>query len=211
MPIKANKKIISEVMRIARQELCALGMRKRTGEIYTCKLNEETLGWIGLNRAIERGNGMLEINPVIGVRNQSLEKVLSDIRGEKFHTYIPPSTGIHLGYLMPQKDYVPWLFAEGKDNTAKVKDMVVTIMKYGKPFMKANDTLETLCDTMANSKHGIPEQTAYRLPIAYFLLGERDKARKYLATQLKELGNRTDLAAQQYRRFATEFSKRLNI
>ena len=52
MWVKASRKLIVEIMEIARRELCGVGMRKRTGEIYTSELNEETLGLVGLNRAV---------------------------------------------------------------------------------------------------------------------------------------------------------------
>ncbi|MCZ6679047.1 MAG: hypothetical protein O7E52_17575 [Candidatus Poribacteria bacterium] len=204
-----SRQLISEVMDTAQRELRKSGMRKRKGGIYTCQLNQETLGWVGLNRAVGRGDGLLEINPVIGVRHQPLERILADIRGEKFHDYIPPSIGVHLGYLMPQKEYTPWLFAEDRDNAAFVKNMVAAIMEYGQPFMETNSILDALCETMHHSGFGVPDQLAYRLPVAYFILSKITLAEAFLTDQLVALGNRTDLAAQCYRKFATKLVQSL--
>lgn len=208
--VKASKKLISEVMEIARQELGNSGMRKRgQGEIYTCELNQETIGWVGLNRAVGHRDGLLEINPIMGVRHQPLERMLADIVGEKFHPCIPPSIGVHLGYLMPQKEYIPWLFADDGGNGIRVKKMVAAIIEYGRPFMEANTTLDALCETMAHSGFGVPHQIAYRLPVAYLMLGQTSVVEGFLRSQLAEIGDRKDPAAQDYREFATRLFRLL--
>lgn len=208
--VVASKKLILEVMGLARIALVNLGFKKRGGgEIYTYELSKNVIGWLGLQRSVHRGDGLLEIVPQIGARNQEVEKMLAEVRGEKFHSYIPPTVGTPIGYLMPENDYITWLFQEGDEkNREKVDDMVSAIMKYGKPFMEANVPLEALISSMIKG-YGYPFVHAYRLPIAYFILGDIMKAKKYLAKELKAIGDRKDPAAENYRKFARNFSKRL--
>ncbi len=52
------------------------------------------LGWLGLNRASTHDAGTaVELFPVVGVRHQGVERVVAELRGEKFHQYIPATVG----------------------------------------------------------------------------------------------------------------------
>ena len=70
---KASKKLIQEVMLNTQSELGKHGYKKRAGRIFTLYISSDFIGWLGLNRAVQRGDGSLAINPVIGVRYQQLE------------------------------------------------------------------------------------------------------------------------------------------
>src|SRR5690606_27740771 len=96
----ALKEIRSRVLELVRAELAGLAFEKRAGDIFTRDLTSEVLGWIGLNRATRGRPGVLEINPVVGVRHQPIERLLAELRGEKAHPYVPPTLSVHLGYLM---------------------------------------------------------------------------------------------------------------
>lgn len=79
--------------------LAELGFKKRAGDVFTVDLDEDVLGWLGLNRATEhRPAGEVEINPVVGVRHQVVERIVAECRGEKFHAYQPPTVSTPLGY-----------------------------------------------------------------------------------------------------------------
>jgi hypothetical protein len=205
----ASKRLIAEFSELAARAICSVGFRKRSGDIYTRRINNDTLGWIGLNRAIHSASGVLEINPVVGVRNQAVEQMVARMTGQKLHSYIPPTVSAHLGYLMDRKEYTPWFFGEDEDNASAVRKMVSAIRAHGLPFMEANATLDALCETIANSRYGWPEQLAYRLPLVYYLTGEVVKAKEVLDSHLEALGQRADPAAEEYRGFAVELRKRL--
>jgi hypothetical protein len=200
---------LRHISELIRTNLTSLGYRKRRGNIYTFDLTEETIGWVGLNTVTHRGGGLMEINPVIGVRNQHLEKTLADIEGKKFDSYIPPTVCIHLGYLMPQNQYLPWYYEPGADDVATAQQMAASIEEYGKPFMLANSTLEALIETMANPRYVYEHQVTYRMPVALYLLGRTDEAREFLQSHLRELGDATHMYAEQYRAFADKFTGQL--
>lgn len=205
----ASRTLISQVMALARYELGKTGFQKRSGEIYTFEVQKGVLGWIGLNRAVARGDGVLEINPIIGVRHQEIEKMLAAFLDAKYHPYIPPTVGVHLGYLMPGITYIPWLFSEDADNQAAIREMASAINTYGRPFVESNASLDSLCKTLIEFRLGIPHQRAYRIPIVFFALGKIDNANTFLADEIAKLGDRADLAAKRYRMFAARLSEKL--
>jgi hypothetical protein len=201
------KKPIAEVSRVASSLLAELGFAKRNGDIFTKPIDDEVLGWLGLNRAVARSDDLLEINPVVWVRHQQLEKLVATLSGRAFHAYIPPTASMHLGYLMPERHYVPWVV--GGHVELVVQEMVKAIADHGLPFIERNAVLGTLVSTMGGGEVGAREQVAYRLPVAYLLLGDIERARGALERSSATLGERRDAAAEAFRSFASQLERRL--
>lgn len=205
----ALKEIGSRVREVVRQAFGGLGFKKRTGDVFTHDLSQEVLGWIGLNRATQGRPRVLEINPVVGLRHQPAERFVAELRGEKFHPYLPPTLSVHLGYLMPEREYRPWLFPEAEDPEPRAVRMVQAVSEFGVPFMEENSSLERIVSTIEMSGFGIPEQHHFRLPVMYHLLWRMRSTEEYIAKRLSELGTRDDLAAQHYRCFGEALRQRM--
>jgi hypothetical protein len=62
----------------ARDRMTAAGWRRRSGDIYTLDLGEGHLAWLRLNRATK--HHQLEINPVMGLRYDPLERLLAELQ-----------------------------------------------------------------------------------------------------------------------------------
>ena len=197
--------LIREVLELIGQKLAQLGMRRRTEGVYTCDLGMEALGLLGLNRAVGRGQGWFEINPVIGAHHERLERLWDEIMGTKHG--ISATISMPIGYLMPENRYKAWTFAFEADDEAVVEDMVAAIRRYGIPFMRINGTLPGIISNLP--KYGIRVYNAYRLPLAHFLLGDKDAATQLIHSELDSPHNPDDLAAQDYRRFAADLLSRL--
>lgn len=210
MKRRASDQLIKEVTKYAQYALGEHGYRKRSEQIYTLDLSDEFLGWLGLNRAIDRGDGALALNPVVGVRYQPMERTLAEITGEAFHEYIPPTVSVNVGYLMPENSYRSWRFEEGSANQERVLDMIAVVEKVGRPFMDSMADLESLTKALEAKQYSLPEDRQYHLPVLYLLKGEHDLARSHLMRYVEELGQREDLAAQAYRNFAEKMQSRLS-
>ena len=205
-----SAKLASVVLSSARDGLTSDGWRKRSGEIYTIDLAPEVIGWLGLNRAVGRGGSWMTVNPVIGVRHQTLERTLADLLEEKFHPYNPPTIRVNLGYLMPGQTVAQWGFGPGEDNASRVRDLVESVRRHGLPFLQATTSLRSILDKLLDptSSFGINIQTAFRVPVAYLLLGDHASARSYLDKQVRLLGQ-SQVDEEEYRRFAENLSRRL--
>jgi len=204
--MKVSKDFVRYILDLAAENLARISYQKRRREIFTLPLNAEAIGWLGLNIATQgRGPGVLEINPVVGVRHQELERLVSELSGIKAHEYIPPSIGTNVGYLMPEKKYKPWLFQERDEYEALVAGMVSTVEKFGRPFMERNAELSILYETMREL--GVADNLNYRLPVACVLLGRKVEAEVFLDAKLTEMGGRTDQAANDFVKFATSLRR----
>lgn len=179
--------------------LGAEGFKKRSGEVFTVELAEGFVGWLGLNRA-KHPQG-LELNPVIGVRCQELEGLLSTLLGERPHQYIPPTLSISLGYLMPEQQYRCWVFQEDAV-ISSVADMVAAIVRYGVPLMESACSLRKMCELLESPRFGSVENAMYRRPLIRWLMGDRKGALEVCASFARQFDGRSDLAAEHFMQFA---------
>lgn len=202
--MNVSKDFESHVFSLVAEQLARAGFQKRKADIFTVTLNDEAVGWLGLNKAIYRG-GVLQLNPVVGIRNQRLESRVAELLGQMPHQYVPSSISINIGYLMPERKYATWSFQEGADHRGVVAEMVATIVKFGRPFMEHNATLATLYEALLSSKRGTPpDQLDYRIAVASDLLGKHTEKKLFVEAKLREIGDRHDEAAEWFRRFATK-------
>jgi hypothetical protein len=202
--MSAKRKTVALVTPLLAQR----GFRKRAGGIFTTELANGALGWVGLNSASRHyPAGSVEINPVVGIRNQEVERVVAEVRGERFHEYVPPTLSTPLGYLFPEARYRSWIFG-ADDSLTAATEMVEAIADYGVPFMQRLSSLPELCRGLEKSS-GLEHQLVYRRPVARMLLGELVKAREVLDQSLAALGDRRDPAAEELRRFGEALRERL--
>lgn len=177
----------------------AKGFKKKSGDIFTIKLTEGFIGWLGLNRA-KHPQG-IELNPVVGVRCQELEGLLSMILKEKPHKYIPPTVSISLGYLMPEQRYSFWVFREDSI-TGSSADMAEAIVRYGVPFMESAASLGEIGALLDSPRFSDVEHAMYRRPLIKWLLGDRKGALQICASCSRRFDQRADAAAEHFRQFA---------
>jgi hypothetical protein len=184
------------------------GFRKRKEDIFTLDATEDVLGWLGLNRSTKhRPAGEVAMDPVIGVRHQGVERVLSELRGDAFHPYIPPTISMPLGYLLPEHRFRQWNF-QGAGRVNAVRDLVAAVATYGLPLMRKMTALAALCEGM-EGRLGFSHQLNYRRPVAVMLSGDSTRASRILEESVAKLGDRSDPAAQEFRRFAEALRRRL--
>jgi hypothetical protein len=197
-------KPIRETETAVRAQLERVGFRKRSGWIFTVSMAPDVLGWLGLNRAVGRPEPVLEVNPVVGIRHQQIERELAILLGEGFHPYVPPTVSSNLGYLMPEGRYRAWLF-DAANASGTASDMASAIERYGVPFMRSSSALPALVEAMTSGNLGVQDQLAYRVPIAYRLMGNHTAARQTLEDAIAKLGGRADAAAERFREFGRAF------
>lgn len=197
-----SKQLLAPVITVVENGLKVLGFRKTKG-VYVRSLGYGAIGWLGLNSATHRSDGRVGINPVVGVRLERIEDIVAELMGEKGARF-GPTISTPLGYLMPEARYLEWLFEPTPfDYESESQRMVKAVEVYGIPFMTENGTLESLVRNLKQLRFTSKEMAVYRLPIAHLLAGETSLAVSYVDSQVKELGDRDDLAARQYKTFAS--------
>jgi hypothetical protein len=204
--MSTSKDFRRAVFALVQERLVSLGFRKRKQELVSLSVSEDVLGLIGLNMATGGlGPGILEINPVVGVRNQTVERLVAGLIGEPFDELNPFSAGANVGYLSPQSKYEPFIFAEAASINEPANQLADAVKTYGLPFINSNASLPTLLETMRSPRFAIQLAAVYRIPVALRLLGRCAEANGFLNDELAKLGARTDPAAQRFRVFSDRF------
>ncbi|SRR6266567_5155948 len=200
-----------EVFGLLHARLGLLGFERRKPGVLTIKMPNDVIGWIGLNKAIHAQKGLLEINPVLGVRNQQIERFVADLTGEKFDEVVPATLAGNIGYLMPSEKYRPYMFPEDGPPEKPAEDLVNGVREYGLPFINRHTDMAALVEGLRTCRFAVPFMADYRIPSALFLLGRTTEAGEYVRVKLAEAGERQDPAALRYRMFAAKFTERARI
>lgn len=200
---------MASISDLLKPPLEALGFKKRGGQIFTMDVSEGVLGWLGLNRATRhRSPGEVEINPVVGVRHQEVERIVAELRHEAFHAYQPPTVSTSLGYLMPDNRYQAWILTDDAEEEAA--DLVSAVNDYAVPFMDSTTGLAGLCQRL-DERMGFDHQLVYRRPVAHLLAGNVDRACELIDEAEADLGNRDDAAAVELHLFIAELRRRIEV
>ena len=202
-----GKMLVKDVLRCIENPLKAQGFRRgRHGVLLRpIRLGFET--FIGLNTATHRGDGMVGINPVMGLRDDEVENVVRELTG---HPSIVTLT-VSLGYLMPERKYIEWTFSTAEQETAD--ELLHGIRTYGCPAMESLASREAVIEALKNRQGGrvTSLNRQYSLPVAYLLQGERDSALAEIHDELASMSERTDEAAKFYRLFAQKFERKAEV
>lgn len=194
---------IELAVRALREPLEEAGFRKRSGGIFTIVLADGVLGWLGLNYASRhRRPGQVGIGPVIGVRHQAVERLVAEMRRERFHDYQPPTVSTRIGYIMPERRDIVWEFG-GQYETQASPELMAAMMDHGMPFMQSLIPLPAALEAIRRGLCHFPE---YRLPAILKIMGLRSEAHAAISRAVDELGERRDAAAQELRNFAATFN-----
>ena len=209
MEFDISKDFTKRVRGTVQKALGVLGFQKRKAGILTLSVTPIVVGSVGLNVAIGRGAGILEINPVVGVRNQEIERLVAELVKETFDEVIPPTLAGNVGYMSPANRYTPFLFTEDTAVEAVADELREAVATNGLPFIKKNADLGTLVEAMQTVRFGIPFVVEYRIPVGLFLLGDHARVEAFIAARVAEIGARNDPAALRYKSFLAKLSQRL--
>lgn len=162
------------------------------------------IGWLALGSGTRSlPKGIVEVWPVIGIRHQGVERIVAEIRGDRFHPYVPPTVSKPLGYLMPAHRWTTWAVdtSDGCANSmSAIGDLVNAVRHHGLSFMRRHGNLHGICALMEELPAWQP--WFYRRPVAWLLAGDLARAQSSLQDALGRVGDADQGAVQEFRRFA---------
>jgi hypothetical protein len=197
--------ITTELFATVAEPLAGLGFKKRTGGIFTKPVDDEFLGWLGLNTATEHFAGTaVRVLPVLGVRHHPTERLIAELSDRQFHAYLPPTISAPLGELRSPRRFETFV-VERANPSESVDGMVAAIAEVGPAFIERNASLPAL---RARLDDGLTvDEVPYRRAVTALLDGHIDEALDLVDSTIAELGERDDLAAAAFRRFAANLHR----
>ncbi len=207
--MNASIGFIKNVFKVTQTRLASLGFKKGKRGILTIKMSDDAIGSIGLNKATRCQTGFLEINPVVGVRNQTIERFVAELVAEECDELTPATLGGNIGYMMPANKYRPYVFSEDGSVETVVEELVKDVREYGLPFIRDHIDMAALIEGMVKCRFAVRFMVAYRIPAGLFLLRRMDAAKSYLNTELAKLRNQSDPASLRFKAFAASLAKQI--
>lgn len=219
MPVgRPRKEFVQHVLQLLRAELREHGWKKRAGEVFTRAGSPDVIGWLSLNLATQRQDGVFEVNASVGVRHQLLEEVCARlgeqaaIGGMSVHEYSPVTLADHVGYLGAAATYVPALFEEDADPGPEVTRLIESIQGDGLRFIARHPTLGAIIASLQGRyPHGHPSWANFSLPVALFLLDRPAEARAALELYVGQMAIHLNAAGDDYRRYAALLADPANL
>ncbi len=184
------------------------GFTRRADCIYMKPFGGAVQGWIGLNRASRFGS--MEINLVVGVRYSCIEEMTARLMGKAVEETSPPTIAMNVGYTREEGNYLAVIFDSEESVQSRLDELARALDDWGLPFIEKNSDLSTMIATMGTSPHLMPEQTAYRLPVALHIAERDAEARVILDENMRVRGGRADLAAKRYLAFGSMLLRELS-
>jgi hypothetical protein len=176
------------------------GFKKRQAGIFTKEIAPDVLGWVGLNDAGKKADGLVYLNPIVGVRHQLLEAKWAKLLGEKPHPYLVPTLSTNAGFLGPRREYKEWGFEEGRDNTSIIARLARFVLSTGLQFMKETASIAKILERADEMMEA--ESRMFRIPILHWLSGDEEQVRITLRAELARTRKRKDKTIEQFRVFS---------
>jgi hypothetical protein len=206
--MNASIDFMKDALRLLESSLGSLGFERRKPGILTRPMGEDSLGWIGLNKATRGQKGLLEINPVVGVRNQPIEKLVAEMVGEPFDEVVPATLAGNVGYLTPSNKYRVYTFSLDAPLETVASELVQDVRQHGLPFINGHVQMDAVVEGLRTRRFAIQFMADYRVPAGLYLLGRTEEAEAYLKSKSTETGTRND-ATLRYQAFAAKLAERL--
>jgi hypothetical protein len=192
------------------QDACAAALRrygfaaKRRGLLLQTSGSGAASGWLGLNLATWSLPQVLHINPVVGVRHDSLEAILVSTAG-----WPAPVASVSrpLGYLMPQNTFVQWDFSSTGDLAAVAEDLATAVVTYGQPFIDHWSDWNTFSHEVASSGLLLDNVRFLMLPAVAAVNGDYELADRLIRQELERTAGEEDAYSKGYRDFANKFHR----
>lgn len=206
-----SNNLTNSIVSMANDYLNPLGWNKQKEDIFTKRFNDDCLYWLSLNKTVKNHGKYIAINIICGIRWQPIEMTISKLSNSKFHEYSPPTVSVPIGYLMPNNSFVTLIFEDGSDIDAEFLKLKEYISNYAMPFFDRNNSLTRLSELMHEKKFFRPQQSDYRIMVAYYLLGNFNEAINFANSYLEQL-KKSDIAFfEKFELFYSELRKMAGI
>lgn len=194
----------------SKEVLTRAGWRKRTGGIYTLALEHPAcFAWLGLNTATK--HHPLRVNPVVGIRNEALDRVLRALLPPASgRRYITATLPVPVGYLTPANKCVTLdvvSVESARDAAVETERLART---YGLPLAERLAPLDALLEQFQQRTLPTVNRGEYEVPVLLGMVGRADEARQAVDALLRDT-NRQDAVREQDEHFAAAMADWLEL
>lgn len=186
----------------------AAGWRKRNRKTFT----REIAAGIDAQVRLEPSAlvQLINVTAYVSVRHNELERLVSQLEGERPHPYDPATLGWPLTSLISRSggDGKEALFYVDDDNVEQVARRALELTdRYGRPLWETHRTIHAIAGELDAPEWGaFPSVARYARPVAWYMAGDIDRARQIVREVLEHLDPERDwVDGPKYPGFAARF------
>jgi hypothetical protein len=197
----------AEIMATIESHCAKLGFQRRASVYFTRSLNADTIGVLAF---VPNKDEQILVVPSVAVRYQPLERFVAELTGDKFHPYLSGTLACPLGHVPPLQELLWFYFAADEDPTPKLRKMFGIVEQTAIPWMEQHQDLDSFIeDLQSGYRFTNRDSLRLRLPAAYYLRRDFDRARSLVLQGLNEVGHKDGPGPDKYRAFAEALLTRL--
>jgi hypothetical protein len=141
--------------------------------------------------------------PSVAVRYEPLEHLLTELMADNSSPFGSGTLVCSLGHVPPRRELLWFYFADDEDPKPQHSELFRIIKQTALPWMEQHQHLDSFIkDLQSGFSFADRDLVRVRLPVAYYLKGDFDRARSLVRQGLEEIGDRNGPVSKRYRRFA---------
>lgn len=160
------------------KEMCSsIGYIKK-GELFIKEINSDTYSTVHFNLASYQIKGHVLVAPMIGLHYERVEQLLKDIANYSWLKRYNNTIYEHIGYIMPNDACVEWDFLEYETNPENtINSFKNAIQQFARVYYERFPNYESIISYILENRSWNPiNYHCYaRLPILYYLVGQKQK------------------------------------
>jgi hypothetical protein len=164
-----------------------IGLKKQQ-YCFVKSMNDNAIATLNFGIVRHFTKGHIYVNVVVGMFYKNIEDLYAKLSGNT-NVYFKATTGLQIGYLMPEQSFKEWDFNENIDNTDLFNEIFNCIQKYAFAYYKKMQHIKEFAIQLQDrDKHVLGGIDIY-LPILYYLNGEKQKGLECIAAAIEKKKN----------------------
>ena len=161
-----------------------IGFKKKQYLFFIKPYTENVIAVLGFGIYTHQMPGHVFVGPFVAVTYKDVEELFCKLCG--IDNPVFDFTFLkQIGYVMPEDSFKEWDMVEGSDNTGVFEDLFKHIKTYGFEYFEKMKDFNNLFQTFEIRGSVVDVSRDRRLPILYYLKGEKEKGLKFIEDALE--------------------------
>lgn len=173
-----SKEFNNEIQRVITEMCKEIGFKKKQ-YLYIKPFTENVIAVLHFGIYTHQMSGHVFVDAKVGVTYKDVEEIFCKLCGID-NPVFDFTILRQIGYVMPENSYKEWDLVEGSDNTGVFEDLFRNIKTCGFDYYEKMKNFNNLFQTFEIRGSVVDVSRDRRLPILYYLKGEKEKGLKFI-------------------------------
>lgn len=186
-----SREFTKEIKREITEKCKEIGFKKKQN-FYIKPYTENVIAVLFFGFYSFQMPGHVFVAAFVGVTYKDVEEIFCKLCGIANPVFDYTILG-QIGYVMPENSFKEWDMVEGSDNTGVFEDLFKNIKTYGFEYFEKMKDFNNLFQTFEIRGSVVNVSRDRRLPILYYLKGEKEKGLKFIEEAIERENTPVDM------------------